>query len=229
MHVPDGFIDAPTSLAAGALACAGLAVASTKARDAFDDRRVPLAGVLAAFVFAVQMLNFPVAGGTSGHVIGGVLVAVLVGPWVGALCLAVVVIVQALFADGGLTALGLNLVNIAFAPSLLGYLVFLIIRSVAPRSRSGFVAAAAVAAGTSVVLSAAAFVVEFSIGGSAALSLGTVATAMFPVHALIGVGEAVVTASALGVVLRVRPDLVFGAATLDPGAVVSPRREAWSR
>ena len=229
MHVPDGFIDAGTSLAAGALATGGLAVASRQARDTVDDRRIPLAGVVAAFVFAVQMRSFPGAGGTSGHVLGGVLAAVLVGPWVGSLCLAVVLIVQTLFADGGLSALGINLVNVALVPTLLGYLLFMTIRTVAPRTRTGLLAAATVAAGMSVVMSAGAFVVEFSIGGSTALPLATVAAAMLPVHALIGIGEAVLTASALGLVLGVRPDLVHGAAKLDAAALASPRRKAWSR
>src|SRR5918992_204389 len=107
MHVPDGFLDVTTSAATGALAVAGVALALRGARKELDDRTAPMAGLVATFVFAGQMMNFPVGAGTSGHLIGGALAAVLVGPWAGALCLAVVVLVQSLFADGGLSALGL--------------------------------------------------------------------------------------------------------------------------
>src|ERR671914_802129 len=105
VHIPDGFINAPTSLAAGAVAAGGVGVSLRRAAQTLQERQAPLAGLVAAYIFAVQMLNFPVAAGTSGHLLGGVLAAVLVGPWAGALCIAVVLVVQALFADGGLTAL----------------------------------------------------------------------------------------------------------------------------
>src|SRR5262245_10454686 len=109
MHIPDGFIDGSTSATVGAMAIAGVGVCCAKSSRVLDDKQVPMAGLSAAFVFAAQMLNFPVASGTSGHLLGGVLAAVLVGPWTGALCVSVVLVVQALvFADGGLTALGLN-------------------------------------------------------------------------------------------------------------------------
>src|SRR6185295_18657159 len=129
MHIPDGFIDGQTSLAAGAVAVAGLGVCLKKASDTMEDKQIPLAGLTSAFNFAVQMLNFPVAGGTSGHLLGGVLAAVLVGPWMGSLCVSVVLVVQALlFADGGLSALGLNIVNMALVTAVVGYLVFLALR-----------------------------------------------------------------------------------------------------
>src|SRR5262245_48653400 len=109
MHVPDGFLDAPTSVATATVAAAGVAVALRRSRHELDERTAPMAGLVAAFVFAVQMLNFPVGAGTSGHLLGGALAAILVGPWTGVLCLSVVLMVQALlFADGGLTALGTN-------------------------------------------------------------------------------------------------------------------------
>ena len=114
MHMPDGFINGETAAAAGVIAAAGVGVSLKRAGQVLDERQVPLAGVTAAFVFAAQMLNFPVAAGTSGHLLGGVLATVLVGPFVGALCIAVVLLVQGLvFADGGLSALGLNVVNMA--------------------------------------------------------------------------------------------------------------------
>src|SRR6266545_164652 len=117
-----------------------------------DDTVAPMAGLTAALIFAVQMLNFPVAGGTSGHLLGGVLASVLVGPWVGALCVAVVLVVQALFADGGLTALGLNILNMAIVGALGGYALFAALRRILPRSRGGVLVATAVTAWLSVVL-----------------------------------------------------------------------------
>jgi cobalt/nickel transport system permease protein len=114
MHVPDGFLDAPTSIGTGVVAAAAVGVALRGARRELDDRTAPLAGLVAAFVFAAQMLNFPVASGTSGHLLGGALAAILVGPYTGLLCMATVFLVQCLlFADGGLSALGLNVVNMA--------------------------------------------------------------------------------------------------------------------
>jgi cobalt/nickel transport system permease protein len=222
VHIPDGFIDGPTSLAAAGVAAAGLAVGVRKAADSLDDRRAPLAGLVSAFVFAVQMLNFPVANGTSGHLLGAVLAAVLVGPWAAVICLAVVLLVQALFADGGLTALGLNIVNMGLVGGLGGYLVFLGARRLLPRTRSGVVAASAVAAGLSVVLAAVGFVIEYSLGGTVELSLGAVLGAMVGVHVLIGIGEAVITGMTVSAVLAVRPDLVHGAGDLVPAPTVQP-------
>nr|MDT0666285.1 energy-coupling factor ABC transporter permease [Micromonospora sp. DSM 115978] len=123
MHIPDGFVDVPTSAAFGAVAVAGIGYSVRRAGRDVSDQVVPLAGLCASFVFAAQMLNFPVALGTSGHLIGGVLAAVLVGPWLGAIAIAVVLLVQALFADGGLTALGLNITNMALFGGLLGFAV----------------------------------------------------------------------------------------------------------
>ena len=228
MHIPDGFIDAPTSLGAGAVTAAGLAVAVRRTATTLDDRRVPLAGLVAAFVFAAQMLNFPVAAGTSGHLIGGVLAAVLVGPWAGAICIAVVLLVQALFADGGLTALGLNILNMGLVAGLGGYAIFLLIRRLLRASRSGVTLAAGIAAGLSVPLAAGTFVIEYSLGGTASVPLGTVIGAMIGVHLLIGIGEGVITGLTVGAVISVRPDLVHGATDLTPrpSLVSSPGRAA---
>src|SRR5918996_1795825 len=166
MHIPDGFINAPTSLAAGAVAAGGIGVSLRRAAQTLQDRQAPLAGLVAAYIFAVQMLNFPVAAGTSGHLLGGVLAAVLVGPWAGAICVAVVLVVQSLFADGGLTALGLNITNMAVVGVFGGWAVFWLLRRALPATRTSVVAASGIAAGVSVVLAAAAFVVEFAIGGT---------------------------------------------------------------
>jgi len=212
MHIPDGFIDAPTSLAAGAVAVGGLAVCLHKSAEVMEEKQAPLAGLVAAFLFAVQMLNFPVAGGTSGHLLGGALAAVLVGPYLGALCVTVVLTVQALlFADGGLSALGLNVVNMALVGAFAGYGVFLLARRYLPATRSGIAAASGVAALLSVVLASTAFTVEYAIGGTGGASLGRVAGAMLGVHVLIGIGEALITTVAVSTVLAARPDLVHGA------------------
>jgi cobalt/nickel transport system permease protein len=223
VHIPDGFIDVPVSVAAGAVAVVGVAVSVKKAANELDDRRAPLAGLVAAFIFAVQMLNFPVAAGTSGHLLGGVLAAVLVGPWTGAICISLVLLVQGLvFADGGLSALGLNIVNMALLGCLGGYAIFVALRGLLPATKPLVVASAAIAAGLSVVLASVGFWAEYAIGGTTNVDLHTVFLAMVGTHALIGIGEAVITALTIGAVMTVRPDLVFGARDLLPGPVVLP-------
>ena len=211
MHIPDGFIDATTSLGAGALSAGGVGLAVKKASTTFEQAGPPLAGLVAAFVFAAQMLNFPVAAGTSGHVIGAALAAILLGPWIGVLCLTVVVGVQALFADGGVSALGLNILNLSLVAGLGGYGTFALARVVIGRSRAGVIVGAGLAGALSVVLAAAAFVAEYAIGGTAEVDVARVALAMVTIHSLIAVGEGLVTAAAVGALLDTRPDLVFGA------------------
>jgi cobalt/nickel transport system permease protein len=213
VHIPDGFIDAPTSIAFGVAAVAGLGYCLRRGSAELDERAAPLAGLTAAFVFAGQMLNFPVAAGTSGHLLGGVLAAVLVGPWIGATCLAVVLLLQALFfADGGLTALGLSTVNMSFVGALGGYLVYRGVLRVLPQRRASVPIAAAVAAALSVPMAAASFVLQFAVGGTVEdLSLTAVLAAMVGVHVLIGIGEAVITFLTVGLVMSSRPDLVHGA------------------
>jgi cobalt/nickel transport system permease protein len=211
MHVPDGFIDAPVSIGAGVLAAAGVAVCLRGARRELDDRTAPMAGLVAAFVFAVQMLNFPVAAGTSGHLLGGALAAILVGPFTGALCVAVVLIVQSLlFADGGLTALGVNVVDMALVTVVVGYLLFRGLVKLLPYRRPTVVGAAFVAAFVSVPVSALSFVAFYAIGGTTDVSMSAVVSAMVGVHVLIGLGEAVITALTVGSIIAVRPDLVAG-------------------
>ena len=224
MHIPDGFVNAPTSLAAGAVAAGGVGVSLRRAAQTLQERQAPLAGLVAAYIFAVQMLNFPVAAGTSGHLLGGALAAILVGPWAGALCVSVVLLVQALlFADGGLSALGLNIVNMALVTAWGGYAIFLLLRRALPATRTSVTVSAGVAAGISVVLASLAFVVEYAIGDTGGASVGTVLAAMVGVHTLIGIGEGIITALTVGVVLRVRPDLVYGAADLQAPLVVGPQ------
>ena len=215
MHVPDGFLDAPTSIATGAVAVAGVAVALRKARTELDDRTAPMAGLVAAFVFAGQMMNFPVGAGTSGHLLGGALAAVLVGPWTGALCISVVLLVQSLFmADGGVTALGTNIVLMALVGAGVGYLAFRAVLAVLPKRLSSVSQAAAFGALVSVPVAATAFTLLFAIGGNAPVDTGKVLTAMVGWHVLIGIGEAIVTGLVVAAVLAARPDLVHGARPL---------------
>ena len=212
MHIPDGFLDVPTSAVAAVAAAGGTAICLRQASRTLDERQVPLAGLTAAFVFAAQMLNFPVASGTSGHLLGGVLAAVLVGPWVGSLCTTVVLVVQALlFADGGLTALGPNVLNMSFVGCFGGYAAFRALRAVLPDGSRSVVVAAGIGGGLSVVLAAVAFALEYAVGGTVGLSLGSVVGAMVGVHVLIGIGEGVITAMTLSAVLASRRDLVHGA------------------
>ncbi|MDT0464393.1 energy-coupling factor ABC transporter permease [Streptomyces gibsoniae] len=212
MHVPDGFINAPTSAATGVLAAGALAVSLRGARRELDERTAPLTGLVAAFIFAVQMLNFPVAAGTSGHLLGGALAAILVGPFTGILCVSVVLLMQGvLFADGGLTALGVNITDMALVTTVVAYAVFRGLVRILPGTRRSVTVASFVAALVSVPAASVAFTLIYAVGGTTDVSIGKVATAMIGVHVLIGIGEAVITALTVGAVIAVRPDLVHGA------------------
>ncbi|MCE4948456.1 energy-coupling factor ABC transporter permease [Streptomyces noursei] len=225
MHVPDGFINAPVSAAAGVVAAAAVAVSLRGARRELAgggtgggtgaDRTAPLAGLVAAFIFAVQMLNFPVAAGTSGHLLGGALAAILVGPYTGVLCVSVVLLMQGvLFADGGLTALGINISDMALTTTVVAYGVFRLLVKVLPRSRRSITVASFAAALLSVPAAAVCFTALYALGGTTDVPIGKVFTAMVGVHVLIGIGEAVITALTVGAVIAVRPDLVYGARDL---------------
>jgi len=215
MHVPDGFFNAGTSVGAGVVSAGTVAVCLKQASAELNDRAAPLAGLTAAFIFALQMLNFPVASGTSGHLLGGALAAILVGPWAGALCVSIVLLVQGLvFADGGLTALGLNVLLIAIIPAFVGYAVFRVARRTLPANSGGVVTSAAIASFVSVPIAAAVFAVLYGIGGAVDLSFGSVLAAMVGVHLLVGIGEGLITAAVVSAVVSVRPDLVYGATDL---------------
>lgn len=216
MHIPDGFFNAVTSVGAGAAAAATLGVAARKAGAELGERQAPLAGLVAAFVFAVQMVNFPVAAGTSGHLLGGALAAVLLGPWAGAMAVAVVLVVQLLFADGGLTALGLNIAFVAIIPAFAGYAVFRLARRVLAPSKAAVALATGLGAGLSVPISAGLFALLFAVGGNADVPVATLTAAMVGVHILIGIGEGLISAATVSAVLVVRPDLVHGAGDLAP-------------
>lgn len=228
MHVPDGFLDVPTSLATGAVAATAVGVALRGARRELDERTAPLAGLAATFVFAAQMVNFPLGAGTSGHLMGGALAAVLVGPFTAVLCLSVVLLVQSLlFADGGVTALGTNVLLLGVVGVLVGWLVFRGLQLVLPR-RVGLVGPlAAVAAYVSVPVTAVAFVGLYAVGGTAPIPLDALTTAMLGWHAVIGIGEAVITGLVVSSVVAARPDLVHGArAVTRPPELVLRRPDA---
>lgn len=211
MHIPDGFIDLKTSAAFAAIGAAGVGVALKGAKRQLSEKSAPLAGLTAVFVFAVQMLNFPVAAGTSGHLLGGVLAAVLVGPYAASLVITVVLIIQAfLFADGGLTALGLSIFNMSLVGVWVGYGIFLLAKKVLPKKKASVAVASAVGALISVPAAAAGFVMQYAIGATATYETSTVLTAMISTHILIGVGEAIITFLTISAVLASRSDLVFG-------------------
>lgn len=212
MHIPDGFFDAPTSIGAAAIAATAVSVCLKKSKGQMQSEVAPVAGLTAVFIFAAQMINFPVALGTSGHLIGGALAAILIGPWAAILAMTVVLSVQALvFADGGLSALGLNITNMGIIASLAGYLVFAGLMKVFPKTRIGILTASGIAAFISVPLSALGFVIEYAIGGTATYEFADVLAAVTGVHILIGLGEAAITVLTVGGVLTARADLVSSA------------------
>jgi cobalt/nickel transport system permease protein len=224
MHIPDGFLDPGVAAVTGVVAGGAVAIGLRRAEATFDERRAPLLGVTAAFVFAAQMLNLPVAGGTSGHFLGAALATILLGPWLACLVLAVVLLVQAfLFADGGVSALGANILNMGVVGALGAGLVMGVAMRVLPRTRRAFLGAAAVASWLAVVAGSIACSFELALSGT--VPLGTVLPAMVGVHALIGVGEAVVTVAAVSAVLASRPDLVAGAPPEVVRARVAPPAE----
>ncbi|WP_285642385.1 energy-coupling factor ABC transporter permease [Lentzea sp. NBRC 102530] len=209
MHMSDGLLNAPVSVVFLVVAAVGVGFALVKARADLDDRTAPMAGLVATFVFAVQMINFPILPGASGHLLGGALAAILVGPYVGALCVTIVLVVQALlFADGGLTALGANVTNMALIGTAAGFLVAVALRKLALRGKGGLAAVAFVSAFVNTLLAATGFVVEYAIGGAGGVEIGKVALLMWGLHALIGIGEGLITAATVTSVAAIRPDLV---------------------
>ncbi|WP_313716609.1 energy-coupling factor ABC transporter permease, partial [Arsenicicoccus bolidensis] len=217
MHIPDGFLDAPTSIGTGLLAVGATALALRQARRELGETGPVLAGLVACFIFAVQMVNFPVGAGTSGHLLGGALAAVLVGPWTGVLVMTTVLLVQGLvFADGGLTALGANITDMGIVGVLVGYLVARGVLAVLPRRPASVVPAAALGGLVSVPAAALAFTAMYAVGGAAPIPLGSLAAAMIGWHLVIGIGEAVITAAVVSAVVASRPDLVHVARHLVP-------------
>lgn len=208
MHIPDGFLSSGTWISSWVISGAGIGYCIKKVTKILKDRMVPLMGVLAAFVFAAQMVNFPIAGGTSGHLLGGVLSGVLLGPYSAAIIISVVLIVQCLiFQDGGLTTLGANILNMAILGVFAGYASYRIIRLLIINTKKGILIGTAIGAWLSVVISAAACATELSISGTTPFAVTF--PIMTGIHMLIGIGEAFITCAILSFILKIRPDLVY--------------------
>ncbi len=217
MHLPDGFLSLPVALVGWILSALFITVALRQSREALEDRQVALMGIMAAFVFAAQMINFPVAGGTSGHLIGGTLVAVLLGPWAAVLVMTCVVLVQALlFQDGGLLALGFNIFNMGILNPFIGYALYHAIQKQFP---AGKIIGVGIAAWAGTQAAALGCALQLSLSGTSPLEIAV--PAMFGVHTLIGIGEALITAGAVVFIQQTRPDL------LDLSTPATHRRSNW--
>jgi cobalt/nickel transport system permease protein len=207
MHAADKFLSVPIALLFWAITAVVLAIAVRKSNRQIDEKMVPLMGVIAAFIFAAQMFNFQVAGGTSGHLLGGVLAAVLLGPWAATLVMASVIAVQALvFSDGGLVVMGANIFNMGIIGTLGGYWIYRTIATVLGGEDRARIPAAGIAGWLSVVLGSTAMALELAASGTSPLEL--VLPAMVGVHVFIGIGEGLITAAALAFIAATRPDLL---------------------
>lgn len=207
LHIPDGFLSAPVAVVGWVLSIAAIAYALRQTRGQLGDKQIPLMGVLAAFIFAAQAINFPVAGGTSGHLLGGTLAAIVMGPWAAVLIMTAVITTQALvFQDGGLVALGFNILNMGIITAFTGHLIYGWLRKTMGEGRNSLIVAGAVGAWLSVMLGAIATAVELVVSGTSPLGLAL--PAMAGVHALIGLGEAIITVGALVFIFTTRPDLL---------------------
>lgn len=207
LHAPDGFLTVPITVAMWAITLVVLALAVRRTNQTLDERAVPLLGVTAAFIFAAQMFNFQVIGGASGHLLGGVLAAVLLGPWAGTLVMACVVAVQALvFQDGGLVVMGANIFNMGVVGTLGGFYVYRALAGVLGGESRARIPAAGIAAWLAVVTGATSMAAQLAFSGTTPLSIAL--PAMVGVHVLIGIGEAVITMGALGFIAVTRADLL---------------------
>jgi cobalt/nickel transport system permease protein len=207
VHVPDGIIATGVWVTLDVVAVGGLGVAVKKVEAQLDERNVPLMGVLGAFIFAAQMLNFPVGFGASGHIVGGVLAAVVLGPFTGAIVISSVLIIQALlFQDGGLTVLGVNILNMGLISTLLGYPIYRGIHRLGGESDRARYAGVFAAGWIAVVLSAVALSIELAVSGVA--NFTTILLGLVAIHAIIGLFEGVITVAVLRYVQQVRPDIL---------------------
>ncbi len=224
MHVPDGFLSVPVASVMYIVTAIIVGTAVRQTNRHLKESTAPLMGVLAAFIFAAQMMNFPVAGGTSGHLLGGALAAILVGPWAAVLVMTTVIGVQALvFQDGGLAALGANIFNMGILPAFVGFGIFRAVTGVLRSSRAGLLGGAFVSAWISVMLAALFTSAQLAISGTSPWSI--VLPAMLGVHVLIGLGEGAIRAGAVGLVLSARPDLLGVAPPSPPAEAYSPYPE----
>ncbi|HLO30235.1 MAG TPA: energy-coupling factor ABC transporter permease [Anaerolineales bacterium] len=204
MHIPDGFLSLTVSLICWAITAITLSVAISRSNKSLGERQVPLMGVMAAFIFAAQMINFPVAGGTSGHLLGGALAAIALGPWAGMLVMTAVIMVQGLlFQDGGLLVMGANILNMGLITVAVGYGLY---RGVSTGNRTLKLTVAGIAAWLSVIAGALFTSLQLWLSGTTQLQI--VIPAMLTVHALIGIGEALITVAALTFIFQTRPDLI---------------------
>ncbi len=223
MHIPDGFLSHGINAATFVISAGACAYGVKRVNQNFGEKEIPLMGVTAAFIFAAQMINFPIAGGTSGHFLGAVFSSVLLGPWASLLIMTIVLIVQCLgFADGGLTALGSNIFNMGVIGSLGGYGIFYFIYTLSQKSRKGFFVALAVSSWLSIVMGASAAAIELALSGTSPLIITL--PAMAGTHALIGIGEAIITTTAVSLILRTRPDLVTSYSPSTPSSPGNGRR-----
>lgn len=207
MHIPDGFLSTSTWTSTWLISMGSISYCIKKTKKILKDKTVPLMGVMSAFIFAAQMLNFPVIGGTSGHLMGGVLAAVLLGPYAAAIVITCVLTVQCLvFQDGGLTTLGANIFNMSIVGAMGGYFVYRLFAKLITGIK-GIMIGTAIAAWLSVVVSSSVCALQLAFSGTSPLLITL--PAMAGVHALIGIGEAIITCLVVGFVLRVRPDLVY--------------------
>ncbi len=207
MHIPDGFLNTATAVTTYVVSAGGVGYSIREANRKLGDRHVPLMGVMGAFIFAAQMLNFPVIGGTSGHLIGAALAAILLGPWAGTLIMACVLIVQCLvFQDGGLTALGANVFNMGLVACFAGYYLHRAIVSLMGQSRRSTLVGGFAGAWASVFVASIACAIELAVSGRS--PLGVALPAMAGVHALIGIGEGLITTAVLAFVMETRADLL---------------------
>lgn len=204
LHIPDGFLSLIVSIISWVITVLVIGAAISRTNKSLGEKQIPLMGVMAAFIFAAQMINFPVAGGTSGHLLGGALAAIVLGPWAGMLVMTAVIAVQALlFQDGGLLVMGANIMNMGLVTAAIGYGLY---RSVSGSSKSVRLGVAGVAAWLSVMAGALLTSLQLWLSGTSQLSI--VIPAMLGVHALIGLGEAFITVSALAFIMQTRPDLL---------------------
>lgn len=210
MHIPDGFLSPPVAIATGIASAAAIAVALNRTRESLGLGQAPIVGLTTAFVFAAQMINFPVAGGTSGHLLGGALASVVLGsPWAATLAMSTVFIIQSvLFADGGITALGANIFNMGLVGIWAGWWLLQPLQRLLGGSRNRLPLAAGIAAALSVVAASICCAIELAISGTVALNIAL--PAMVGVHILIGIGEGLITGGVLTYLVKVRPDLLPG-------------------
>jgi cobalt/nickel transport system permease protein len=213
LHIPDGFLSLIIALIFWGITIVTVGIAISKTNKSLGEKQVPLMGIMAAFIFAAQMLNFPVAGGTSGHFLGGALAAIVLGPWAGILVMTAVIAVQGLlFQDGGLLVMGANIFNMGLLTAMIGFGLY---RSVIGRNKGTRLVVAGIAAWLAVV--ASAFVTALQLWLSGTTTLQIVVPAMLGVHVLIGIGEAIITVAALSFIEQMRPDLLNEKATSAKG------------